>query len=90
LLYFFNAAAINPKTISAIFSRRVPVRSKAEKRRCSHPAASFANAACGPAHGGLSLSIKGLGASGMQQSHVAVLDKGITLACARRLVLLHA
>ncbi|WP_456379743.1 hypothetical protein, partial [Thiolapillus sp.] len=69
---------------------RVPVCSKAAKRRCSHPAASFANAVCGPVRDGLSLHIKWLGASGMHRPCVAVLDKGITLACAQRLVPLHA
>ncbi len=44
---------INPATLYIVFSRGVPVRSKAAHRRCSHPTARWGNAVCGPARHGL-------------------------------------
>jgi hypothetical protein len=45
---------INPATKYVVFSRSVPACSKASKRRCSTPTASFDNAVCRQAHFGLS------------------------------------
>jgi hypothetical protein len=45
---------INPATKYVVFSRCVPAYSKASKRRCSTPTASFDNAVCRQAHSGLS------------------------------------
>jgi len=64
----------------------VPVRCKAAKGRCSHSAASFANAVSGPARNGLSFYFNLLGTSGLHWYGVAALANGITIACAPRLV----
>ncbi len=45
---------INPATKYVVFSRNVPACSKASKRRCSIPTASFDNTVCRQAHFGLS------------------------------------
>jgi len=68
-----------------VFSRRVLVRGKIEKRRCSSPTASFSNAVHGPACDGLSLTINKLGASGRRWPRVAALANGMTITCALRL-----
>ncbi len=67
---------INPATLYIVFSRGVPVRSKAAHRRCSHPTARWDNAVCGPARRGLSLNIIGLGASGKRRNRVPMRLKG--------------
>ncbi len=85
-LFQMTFAIINPATIYIAFSRGVPVRNKAAHRRCSHSTARWGNAVCGPARRGLSLNIIGLGASGRRRTCVPVLGKGMTLACALRLV----
>ena len=80
-----RACIYYPAIIYIVFSRRVLVRGKAAKRRCSTPTASFANAVRGPARGDLSLITHKLGASGRHWPGVAALANRMTITCALRL-----
>jgi hypothetical protein len=77
---------INPVTQEIAFSRSVPACSKAAKRRCSLPTASFDNAVCRQAHCGLFFKINLLGASSQPLLGVAALDKGQPLPASHALI----